>query len=113
LAVLPPGSWNTIIALLAPGTCTSTPQFVPSGPVNGLICLAIFSLVRCQRQRMERLPSNEPCVQFVPVLHARLAELPAKENLASIEQTTKIHETGVHSFADDAQLVQLGDVTLD
>ncbi len=39
--VFPAGWWNTIIALLAPGTWTSTPQLVPSGERNGLMSLAI------------------------------------------------------------------------
>src|SRR5580765_7654385 len=104
------------MALLAPGTCTSTPQFVPSGPRNGRICLAMFSLVGSvgsEHERMQPLTADEPGVDLVPELHARLAELPAIKDVAAVDLTTEVHETGVHPLADDPEVVQLGDVVLD
>src|SRR2546423_1804821 len=101
------------MALLAPGTCTSTPQFVPSGPRTGLICLAISRLVGSQHQRMQSLPADESRVDLVPVLHARLAQPPAIECFATIDLSAKVDEPGVHAFADDSQIVELGDVVLD
>src|SRR6266550_2460676 len=102
------------MALLAPGTCTSTPQFVPSGPLNGLICLAILICrVGGEGERVQALPSNKSCVNLVPVLYAGLAQLPAIEDVATIDLPAKIDQPGVHPFADDAEVVQLGDVVLD
>src|SRR5690349_13981226 len=112
-AVLPPGWWNTIIALLAPGTCTSTPHFVPSGPRNGLICLAIAFLGGGYREWLQTLPPDKSCVNLVPVHHARLAQLPAVENLAAIQLPAKINQPDVHPLADDAELGELSDVALD
>src|SRR5437867_4307919 len=62
---------------------------------------------------MQSLPPNEPGVDFVPVLHARLAEFPAVEDVASIDLPTKIDQSRVHPFADDAEVAQLGDVAFD
>src|SRR5258705_6279950 len=73
----------------------------------------MISLVRCHRERMQSLPPNESSVYFVPVLHARLAEFPAIENVAPVKLPTEINEARVHPLADDAQVVQLGDVALD
>src|SRR6185436_10234028 len=62
---------------------------------------------------MQSLASDESRVNLVPVLHARLAELPAVEDFAAVDLPAKIYEPSVHPFADDAEIVQLGDVMLD
>src|SRR6266436_1644709 len=62
---------------------------------------------------MQAVSPNESGVDLVPVKHARLAELPAVEHVASIDLPAKIHKPRVHAFADHAQIVQLRDVTLD
>src|SRR5436190_13928946 len=67
----------------------------------------------CQRQRMQSLPPDESCVNLVPVLYAGLAQLPAVEDVAPVDLPPKIHQPGVHPFADDAQGVQLRVVVLD
>src|SRR5437667_978214 len=62
---------------------------------------------------MQSLPPNEASVNFVPVLHVRLAEFPAVEDIAAIDLPAKIDQSRVHPFADDAEVVQLGDVAFD
>src|SRR5437762_5115479 len=62
---------------------------------------------------MKSLPPNEPSVDFVPVLHARLAEFPAVEDIAPIDLPAEIDQSGVHPFADDTEVAQLGDVAFD
>jgi hypothetical protein len=62
---------------------------------------------------MQSLPPDKSCVNLVPVLHARLAQSPAEKDLTPIDLTAKIDQTGVHPFADDAQIVELRDVVLD
>src|SRR5215208_834660 len=62
---------------------------------------------------MQSLAPHEPSVNLVPVLHARLTELPAVEDIAPIDLSAKIHESRVHPFADDAEVVELGDVAFD
>ena len=62
---------------------------------------------------MKSLPPNEPSVDFVPVLHARLAEFPAVEDVAPIDLPAKIDQSRVHPFAYDTEVAQLGDVAFD
>src|SRR6266576_1666804 len=61
---------------------------------------------------MQALSPNESGVDLVPVKHARLSEFPAVEDIAPVDLPTKIHQPRVHAFADDAEIVQLRDVTL-
>ena len=62
---------------------------------------------------MQPLPAHETRVDFVPVHHARLAELPAVVDVAPIYLPAKIHEPGVHAFDDDTEGVQLGNIAFD
>src|SRR5258705_6513423 len=89
----------------------------PVGPVRTakrphLPCHWIPS-VRCQREWMQPLAAHETRVDLVPVQHARLAQLPAIVDLAPIDLPAKINQPGVHPFADDAEVIQLGDIPLD
>ena len=62
---------------------------------------------------MQSLPPDEPSVDFVPVLHTRLAEFPAVEDIASIDLPAEIDQSRVHPFADDTEVAQLGDIAFD
>ena len=62
---------------------------------------------------MQPLAAHETRVDLVPVQHARLAQLPAIVDFATVDLPAKINQPGVHPFADDTQFVQLGDIVLD
>src|SRR6478609_2348004 len=62
---------------------------------------------------MQALAPDKSGVDFVPVPNARLAELPAEEDVAPIDLAGEIHESRSHPLADDAQGGELGNITFD
>src|SRR6266850_1592917 len=57
---------------------------------------------------MQPLSTHESRVNFVPVHHARLSELPAVVDFAPIHLPAKIHEPGVHAFDYDSEVARVG-----
>src|SRR6202171_867408 len=62
---------------------------------------------------MQALPADEPRIDLVPIQNAGLAQFPAVEDVAPFDLSAKINESGSHPLADDAQVVELGNITFD